>query len=268
MAKRVGIAGLGAVGMACARALDDGIAGLELTAVSARDLERARIRTEGFRSPPRVVEAPLLCEHADVIVECVPAGAFREVALPTLEAGRVFVTISVGALLSHWDLVDRAANAGARIHVPTGALLGLDAVQAARLGTIHSVRMVTTKPPGGLAGAPHVEKEGIDLESLTEATRIFTGSAREGAAAFPANVNVAAALGLAGLGPDATELEVWADPGIESNQHEIIVESDSARMALRIQNVPSAENPRTGKIVALSVLATLRKLTATLVIGT
>ncbi len=266
--ERVGIAGLGAVGMACAKALDAGIKGLSLAAVSARDLERAGARTRDFATPPRVVGAASLHEHAGIIVECVPASAFREVALPAIDAGCTFITISVGALLSHWDLVDRAEERGARILVPSGALLGLDAVQAARLGVIDSVRMVTTKPPNGLAGAPYVEEGDIDLDALDAPTRIFSGSAREGAAAFPANVNVAAALGLAGLGPDETQLEVWADPNITRNQHEIIVESDSARMELRIQNVPSSENPRTGRIVAHSVLATLKKLTATLVIGT
>lgn len=265
---RVGVAGLGAVGMACAQALDRGIPGLKLAVVSARDHERARSRLSNFNEPPVVTTAKSLAGKAEVIVECAPARVFREIAEPVIEAGGTLVTISVGALLTHWDLVQRASESGARIHVPSGALLGLDAVKAARLGKIHEVRMVTTKPPAGLAGAPYLEKHSIDVHALRTATQIFVGNAREGAAAFPANVNVAAALGLAGIGPDRTQLEVWADPSIQRNRHEITVESDSASMRFEIENIPSEANPRTGRIVAHSVIATLERLNATLVVGT
>ena len=97
---------------------------------------------------------------------------------------------------------------------------------------------------------------------------MFEGTAREGAAGFPANVNVAAALGLAGVGPDKTRLEIWADPALDRNTHRIEVEADSARLKFSIENVPSEENPGTGKITALSVVATLRGLTAPLKVGT
>ncbi len=96
---------------------------------------------------------------------------------------------------------------------------------------------------------------------------MFAGSAREGARGFPANVNVAAALSLAGIGADRTRLEIWADPGVSRNTHRIVVEADSARFEMTIENVPSEANPRTGKITALSVIAALRALTATLKVG-
>jgi aspartate dehydrogenase len=266
--KTVAIAGLGAVGLTCAERLDQGMDGLTLTAVSARNLASGPSRVAHLRSAPAVVPVELLPDYADVIVECAPASAFSSIATPCLEAGKTLVTISVGALLDHPELVTLARRTGGRISVPSGALLGLDAVQAAQLGTIHSVRMVTTKPPGGLAGAPHLATLDVDLATLTAPLCVFSGTAREGAAAFPANVNVAAALGLAGLGPDHTFLEVWADPAAKRNRHQIIVESDSARMELIIENVPSVQNPRTGKIVANSVLASLQKMVSPLVIGT
>jgi aspartate dehydrogenase len=96
---------------------------------------------------------------------------------------------------------------------------------------------------------------------------VFVGSARDGARGFPANVNVAAALSLAGIGAERTRLEIWADPGVSRNTHRIVVEADSARFEMTIENVPSEANPRTGKITALSVLAALRALTATLKVG-
>ncbi|HEY8369158.1 MAG TPA: aspartate dehydrogenase domain-containing protein, partial [Thermodesulfobacteriota bacterium] len=134
--------------------------------------------------------------------------------------------------------------------------------------TITTVRMITRKPVRGLAGAPYLVEKGIDLEALTEPRLVFEGTAREGALGFPANVNVAAALGLAGIGPDRTRLEIWADPTLDRNTHRIEVESDSATFSMTIANVPSNDNPRTGRITALSVIAALRKLRSPLRIGT
>ncbi len=264
---RVAVGGFGAIGRQVARALDQGIPGLQLVAVSARDREAAAQRLTGFEQPVPVVALDQLAELADVVVECVPAAAFAELAEPAVAAGRKLVTVSCGVLLRRWDLVEAAGDSGAQIIVPSGALLGLDAVRAAAEGEIHSVRMVTRKPPVSLAGAPYLEEHGIELEGLTEPRRIFQGSAREGALGFPANVNVAAALSLAGIGPDRTALEIWADPALTRNTHRIQVESDSARFEMQIENLPSAENPRTGKITALSVIATLRGLTAPLRVG-
>jgi aspartate dehydrogenase len=127
--------------------------------------------------------------------------------------------------------------------------------------------MTTRKPPAGLAGAPYLVANKISVEGLNEAKRVFTGTAREAAAGFPANVNVVAALALAGVGPDRTMIDIWADPGVTRNCHSIEVDADSARFTLAIENVPS-ENPKTGRIVALSVLATLQKMTAPLRVGT
>jgi len=263
----VAIGGLGAIGLAVARRLDEGIPGLSLAAVSARDAARAAIRMTGFRRTVPVVAPADLAERADVIVECAPAAVFAEIAEAAIRAGRILVPASVGALLSRPDLIEAATESGARIVVPTGALLGLDAVRAAAEGTIHSVTMVTRKPPAGLAGAPYLAERGISLDGLTAPLRVFEGTAREGAKGFPANVNVAAALGLAGIGPDRTRLEIWADPGVSRNTHTIEVDADSARFTMTIENVPSAENPRTGRITPLSVIAALRGLVATLKVG-
>jgi aspartate dehydrogenase len=146
-------------------------------------------------------------------------------------------------------------------------LLGLDAVKAAAEGHVTSVNMVTRKPPGGLAGAPYLLEHNINIEGLSEPLRVFAGSARDGARGFPANVNVAAALSLAGIGPDRTHMEIWADPGVTRNTHRIVVEADSARLTLMIENVPTEENPKTGRITALSVLTLLRGLVSPLRVG-
>ncbi len=264
----VAIGGLGAIGLTVARALDAGIHGLELVAVSARDRDKAARNLADFAKPVPVLGLAELAERADIVVECAPAAVFAEIAEAAVEAGRTLVTVSCGALLDRMDLVERARTNGARIVIPTGALLGLDAVRAAAEGSIHSVRMVTRKPPGSLAGAPYLTERGIELAGLTEPRKIFEGTAREGARGFPANVNVAAALSLAGVGPDRTRLEIWADPAQTRNAHKIVVEADAARFEMQIENVPSEENPRTGKLTPLSVIATLRGFTAPLKVGT
>ena len=268
MTLTVGIGSFGTIGRQVAGVLDRGeIPGLALGMVSANDKARARERMSALSKPVPVVGLAELAE-CDVVLECAPAEVFEEVAVAAVEAGKIFIPTSVGALLPRMHLVDRAKETGARIIVPTGALLGLDAVRAAAEGKIHSVTMVTRKPPGGLKGAPHLEKNNISVDGLTEAKLVFEGSAREGAIGFPANVNVAAALSLAGIGPDETRLQIWADPGVDRNTHHIEVEADSARFALDIATIPTEENPKTGKITALSVIACLRSLTQTLKVGT
>lgn len=264
----VAIGGFGAIGMTVARKLDEGIEGLRLAAISARNREAAAGRMRDFRNPVPVVSAGDLATHGDIVVECAPAAVFPQIAEPALKAGRIFMPLSVGQLLVHPEYEDMARAAGGRIIAPTGALLGLDAVRAAAEGNIESVTMVTRKPPGGLSGAPYLEEHGISLENLGEPLKVFDGTAREGAIGFPANVNVAAALSLAGLGPDRTRLEIWADPAVTRNTHTIRVEADSVRFEMKIENVPSEENPRTGKLTALSVIAALRGLTAPMRIGT
>jgi aspartate dehydrogenase len=265
----VGIGGLGAIGLPVARALDEGrLPGLRLVAVSARDQKAAREKVSGFASPPDLTGLGDLAQKADVVVECLPAACFDDVARPAVEAGRILLVLSGGALLSRQDLINRAAETGARIVVPTGALLGLDAVRAAAEGGVHKVTMVTRKPPGGLAGAPHIEASGLIMDDIVEPTCVFEGNARDAAAGFPANINVAAALSLAGVGPDRTRVEIWADPTVDRNTHTIKVDAEAARFEMTIENVPSAANPRTGLLTPLSTLAALRSLKTHLQVGT
>ncbi len=163
-------------------------------------------------------------DHADLVVECAPAAILDQICRPMLSAGKQVMVLSASALLPRPDLIELARARGGQIIVPTGALIGFDAVSAAAEGTINSVQMVTRKPPNGLAGAPYLVANGISLDGLNSALCVFKGSARDAAAAFPANVNVVAALSLAGIGPDRTTIEIWADPSVTRNCHQIKVE--------------------------------------------
>lgn len=266
MTLMVAIGGMGAIGLEVARALDAGIEGLQLVAVASRDQARLRGSLGRFRHSPKVTSLSELAE-ADIVVEALPADLFDEIAHAAVERGRIFVPCSVGALLRRMDLVDKACAAGGRIIVPSGALLGLDAVRAAAEGKIVDISIETRKPPAGLAGAPHLSRNRIDLTGLTVPLRVFSGNAQEAAAGFPANVNVAAALALAGVGPERTRVEIWADPTVTRNIHTIVVDSDAARFRMTIEGVPSESNPRTGKLTPHSVIACLRGLVSTLKVG-
>ncbi len=264
---RVGIAGLGAVGLEVAKRLIAGVPGLKLTAVAVRDAEKARRALPQVGVSIAVRKMSELANDCDIVVECLPPALFRDVALSAIDKGRILMPLSVAQLLENGDLIERAKQKGARILVPTGALIGLDAVRAAAEDTIHSVKMVTRKPPAGLEGAPFLRERGISVSGLKEPLKVFDGSAREGARGFPANVNVAAALSLAGIGPDRTQLEIWADPNVTRNTHTVSVDADTARFTMTIENIPS-ENPRTGKSVAPSTVAALRALVSELKVGT
>ena len=264
---RIGIAGLGAVGLDVARRLIDGvIPEMTLTAVAVRDADKARRALPQIGDLVALRTLETLADECAVVVECLPPALFREIAIPVIDKGRIFMPLSAAQLLHNGDLVERARANGARIIVPTGALIGFDAVRAAAEGIIHSVEMVTRKPPAGLEGAPYLTERRLSVLGVKEPTKVFDGSARDGAKGFPANVNVAAALSLAGIGPDRTRLQIWADPTVTRNTHTITVDADTVRFTMTIENVPS-DNPRTGKSVAPSTIAALRGLVSALKVG-
>jgi aspartate dehydrogenase len=257
---KIGIVGMGVIGQAIARAATAGIPGIALAGVTVRDPARAA----GHRALP----LDALVERSDLVVEAATQAALREFGPTVLGAGRHLMVLSVGGLVGVLDEWARLAEKhGCRILVPSGAIAGLDGVKGAREGAITAVTMETRKPPRGLAGAPWIEERKIDLDAIREETLIFEGTATEAVRAFPANVNVVAALSLAGIGPERTRIKVHAVPGLTRNQHRIAIEGEFGRLRIEVENVPS-ENPRTGKLSYLSAIAMLRELGAATRVGT
>jgi aspartate dehydrogenase len=263
----VGVVGLGAIGRAVCRALDDGIPGLRLAGALARDRTRAETFLAGLAGQPPFLPLDDLIGACDLIVEASTQAHLEEIAPRTLAAGRDLVVLSCGGLLGRQDWVALAEANQCRIHVPSGAIAGLDGVKGARVGAVSRVTMETRKPPRGLAGAPWIVQQKIDLDAIRQETLLFEGPATEACRAFPANVNVLAALSLAGIGPERTRIRIYAVPGLERNTHRVTVEGEFGRLAVEIENVPS-ENPRTGRLSYLSTIALLRDLGSTLRIGT
>ncbi len=265
---RVGIVGLGSIGRTVARNLHEGkIPKAVLAGATVRDRAKAEAFLTEIGCDAPILPIEVLAAASDIVVECAPPGILADIAASVLGCGKKLMVLSAGVLLRHPELIALAKEHGGQIIVPTGALIGFDAVSAAAESDIQSVKMITRKPVKGLLGAPYLLKHKIDIANLREPLLVFEGSARDAAAGFPENVNVAAALSLAGIGADRTTIEIWADPSVTRNIHRVVVEADSARFEMSIENVPST-NPKTGRITALSVLAALRKMTAPLRVGT
>ena len=265
--RKVGVVGVGAIGRRVCAALDDGIPGLALSGATARNRANAEAFLATLSSKPPFLSLADLIEASDLVVEASTQEHLQQIAPATLGRGRDLIVLSCGGLLGRDDWVKLAEAHGARIHVPSGAIAGLDGVKGARVGAVTSVTMETRKPPRGLAGAPWIEQQKIDLDTIREDTIVFEGPATEACKAFPANVNVLAALSLAGIGPEKTRIRIWAVPGLTRNQHRIAIEGEFGALRVEIENVPS-ENPRTGRLSYLSTIALLRDLGASLRVGT
>lgn len=255
--ERIGVAGVGAIGGAVCRALlsESGIPGLRLAAV-------ADLRPPGLPVP--CLDFDGLAEAADLVVECLPAAAVPALARAVLGRGKTLMLVTSAALLLYPDIRAQAEAGRGRILVPAGALAGIDGVLAlANLGIVEA-RIRSTKPPRAYEGAPHVVAANIDLAAVHEPLLLFEGSAYEAARAFPANVNVAATLSLAGIGPEQTRVEVWADPFATGNTHEIRVDSELCTLRASVTSQPDPANPKSSVLAAQSAIAALRSRTAAL----
>lgn len=263
-AMRVGIVGAGAIGGAIARAVRDGLVDAELAGL--HDTDPSRLDTLCGETGAPALPLAALAAECEILIEAAAVAAVEGVVRAAAAAGSDAMVMSIGGLLGRDDLVALARAAGRRIYLPTGAIAGLDGLRAMAVAGLERVTLTTTKPPAGLAGAPHLSE--LDLTALTEPTVVFEGSAADAMRGFPKNVNVAAALSLAGLGPEATTVRVVADPRGEVNRHAIEIVGAAGRLTVTAENVPSPDNPRTSYLAALSAIALLRRLTATLVVGT
>jgi aspartate dehydrogenase len=264
---RVGVFGLGTIGRQVCRALDAGIEGLSLSGAIARDQAKAEEFLRSLTRGALFGSTAELIASSDLVVEAATQSALRELAPQVLAAGRDLMVMSCGALLDRGDWVALAEQNGCRILVPSGGIAGLDAVKAARVGEVRRVAIESRKAPLKWAGAPYVEQHAIDLDAITRETVLFEGSSVEACSAFPANLNVVAALSMAGVGGERTAVRILAVPGLERNAHRITVEGEFGTLDVSIENIPS-ENPRTAKLAYLSAIAMLRELGATLRVGT
>jgi aspartate dehydrogenase len=209
----------------------------------------------------------LLNEDPDIIAEVASQQAVADYGEQILRDGVDLLVISIGALADAalLERLQTAAESGrSRILLPAGAIGGLDAIAAMRLGGLNSVRYRSRKPPAAWRGTP-AEKV-TDLGKLAGPMVLYAGTAREAALLYPQNANVAAAVALAGLGFESTQVELIADPAAPGNVHEIEVEGAAGRFAIVLQGKPSRTNPKTSALAALSVARALLNEDAAIVI--
>jgi aspartate dehydrogenase len=254
MTINAGMAGVGAIGtVVCKALIENKIPGMRLFALSdiRKDLPFG-VPNFGFAE---------LADKSDVIIEALPPDVVPDLAREVLARGKTLVMISGAALLRFPEIKEWAEKSDGRIIVPSGALAGIDGVRALSSMGLKSASIRSTKKPKGFEGAPYVVREKIDLAAITAPQRIFAGNAFDAAQAFPANVNVAAILSLAGLGPEKTTVEVWADPDAKGNIHEIRLEGAFSSMTARTENQPDPANPKTSVLAAHSIIAALRQMT-------
>lgn len=267
MTTSIGIVGCGAIGKAILRAVDVGKINVDVAGVTARSEAPAREFLESLQHRWPLISQRKLIADADLIIEAAGAHVVPELASATFSAGKDLMLISIGALVAHPEIMATARQTGCRLLMPSGAIIGLDGIKSASVGVIDRVTMISRKGPAALDGAPHVIKNNIDLWSLTEETEIFSGSATEACIGFPANLNVSAAVSFAGIGPDRTTLKMLAVPGLQRNCHDIEVEGEFGLMRLHLENIPS-ENPKTGKLTAMSIIRTIQQAVDPVHLGT
>ena len=267
MAESIGIVGCGSIGQAIIREADAGRLGVPVAGVTSRTASRAEAFLETLKCPPPYLDLHELVARSSLIVETAGGHVVPELAEAAFGAGKGLMVISIGGLLEHPEIIDRARRTGCRLLAPSGAIAGLDGIKSACAGHVDIVSMVSRKPPEALEGAPFLLERGISLDGLERETELFSGSAREACRGFPANLNVSAAVSLAGLGPDRTTVTITAVPGLTRNCHDIEVLGEFGRLAVHIENIPS-ENPKTGRLTAMSIIRSIQDSVDPVRIGT
>lgn len=261
--KKIGLLGCGAIGTQIALAIDSGKIPGELTHVYDQSKESSEKLVKKLKKKPTIVEnAHLLSSYpVDIVVEAASQDAVRNVAHSVLQNKRDLMIMSVGALLDesvYEILLEACDHFKKTIFLPSGAIAGLDALKSVK-DQLDSVTLSTTKHPKSLKGAKFFEFSDIDPDKITSSTVIFEGRAKDAVTLFPANINVAALLSLAGIGSELTMVKIIADPNTTKNTHHIVAQGKFGKMTFVIENVPDENNPKTSKLAILSAIETLRK---------
>lgn len=200
--------------------------------------------------------------NLDVIIECASKDAVKEYGKKIIESKKDLIVLSVGAFSDKKYLVelqDLSNLNNTKILIPTGAIAGLDSIRSVKK-YLDSLSITTTKHPKSLAGAPFFKRSKIKLDDINSETVLFEGNASTAIELFPANVNVAVATALAGIGLEKTRVSIKADPLISVNKHEIVAKGSFGEIHIIVQNIPSPSNPKTSYLASLSAIECLRSL--------
>jgi aspartate dehydrogenase len=260
--KKVGLLGCGAIGTEIALAIDSGKINAELTHIYDFSKDKSEALASRLAKKPVIVENPhmLSSNPVDIVVEAASQDAVRNHALSILQNKRDLMIMSVGALLDESILevlVEACSEFKKNIYLPSGAIAGLDAIKSVR-NEIDTIGITTTKNPKSLKGAKFFETNPMDVDSIKNSVVIFDGNAKDAVKLFPANINVAALLSLAGLGSEKTKVRIIADPDTDKNTHTIEAKGKFGKISITVENVPDHTNPKTSRLAILSAIECLR----------
>lgn len=261
---KIGLVGCGTIGCGISRAIDNGTVEADFVAVydrSEKDVDKLLSLLKNSR--PQFMEPSEMIKKIDLLIECASQEAVYEVVPAALHAHCDVMIMSVGAFADeklYKTIRASAKDNNCKVYLPSGAIAGLDGLKSASTEEIYSVTLTTQKPPRGLAGAPYIIRNKIDLDKITGKTVVFEGPASEAVRAFPANVNVAATISIAGIGFEKTKVKIVANPALSRNIHEIAVEGAFGEFVTKVENVPSPSNPKSSYLASLSAIATLKKI--------
>jgi aspartate dehydrogenase len=270
---RIGIIGGGAIArLILDHAARDALGGARIAGILGKsDASRGNALAAAHQVPFVTTCAALAALRPDAVIEAASHAAVGQHAPALLAAGISVIVLSAGALCDdelRARLEGLAASSGALLHVPSGGIGGLDALKAACAAGVDDVEIVIAKPTAAWKDIAFVEALAIDLDRLGGPTTLFAGTAREGVPHFPANVNIAAVLAMAGAGFDRTRMTVVADPALRHNTHTIHVRGRTGSITIRLESVPSPDNPKTALLACYSAIAAIGALRANVRYGT
>ncbi|WP_406660725.1 aspartate dehydrogenase [Methanolobus sp. ZRKC3] len=269
---KIGIVGCGTIGTNICKAVDDGFIDAQIHSIYDRhDVHITKLKASVKNIQPEVMEPSEMAKHVDILVECASQRAVYEIIPAALQEKCDVMILSVGAFADeelHNNIRKIAKENDCKVYLPSGAIVGLDGLKSASVEEIYSVTLTTQKPPAGFTGAPYVLENNIDLENIGHKTVLYEGTANEAVKLFPANVNVAATLSIAGIGFDKTKVRIVANPDLTRNVHEINVKGAFGEFTTKVENIPSPSNPRSSFLAPLSAIATLKKIADPFQVGT
>ncbi len=267
--KKIGIIGCGNIGTEISRAVDKEDINVEIS--GCYDISKQKYETmlkKLKKIKPPFMEMEEVIKTCDLVIECAAKDAVRGIFEKAIKYYKDILFLSAGGVLDCLDLVNEAKEKMINMYIPSGAVVGIDGLDAAKYIGIKQVTLITRKPPEAFKGNKYLQQKNIDINKINVETVVFDGTAKEAVNDFPANINVAATLSIAGIGPEKTRVKIIIDPFIKTNIHEIIVEGDFGRFKTITENLPSPENPKTSYLTSLSTIVLIKKIVEPIHIGT
>lgn len=268
---KIGIIGCGAIGSSLARVIVNDFSDTAQL-VALYDVASEKAKNLADKLGKHILVASTindLIKKIDLVIEATKPDMAFEIAKKVITASKDIIIMSVGGIIEYYKELEKLAGDNhARIFIPSGAISGIDGLKAANCGKVNKVVLTTTKPPSAFLGTPFALENKMNLKNLKEDTVIFEGDVFSAITLFPQNINVAATLAIAGIGPEKTVVRIVASPRAKRNTHEIEIESDSGRILTRTENVIHPDNPKTSYLAVLSATATLKQILKPIKVGT